>query len=90
MTSERFESRGQISPAIVWLLIALGLSLFWLAVAVVLWAVLDSGSQQPTCMPPGIDAGSQDHWTAICSTSMPLIRIFGQPPVILMPPVPFR
>lgn len=68
MTSEQFETRGEIPKATVWLLITLGLLLFWLVVVVAVSAILDTVVQQPTRMPLGIDAGiaaSGTRWAAL-------------------------
>ena len=67
MTTEGVGSRGQISTGAAWLLIALGLFLFWLAVVVLLWTILSPGSQ-PNRMPPAVDAGiaaSSERWTTL-------------------------
>ena len=68
MTNERFGSRGELPNATVWLLIALGLLLFWLVVVVAVSAVLDTAGQQPSRMPLKIDAGiaaSGTRWAAL-------------------------
>ena len=68
MTNERFGTRGELPNATVWLLIALGLLLFWLVVVVAVSAVLDTAGQQPSRMPLKIDAGiaaSGTRWTAL-------------------------
>lgn len=67
MTTAGFGSRGQISTGAAWLLIALGLFLFWLAVIALLWAVLRP-ENQPNRMPPASDAGiaaSSERWTTL-------------------------